>query len=76
MLYDENHFNTDIAAPLHNTCDPAPNAAGSASTPARPPLPEDPKLHDTTPFPSHVLNAGLLTISLADRVGDEYLIYA
>ena len=76
MLYDENHFNTDIAAPLHNPGDPAPDAAANASAATRPQLPEDPKINDTTPFPSHVLNAGLLTISLADRVGDEFLIYA
>ena len=76
MLHAENHFNTDIATPLRNASYPAPDPAANASTAARPQLPEDPKLHDMTPFPSHVLNAGLLTISLADRVGDEYLTYA
>ena len=68
MPHDEIRFD-----PAKSEPEQATNASKAAP---RPPLPEDPGFHNKMPFPSHVLNAGFLTISIAGRVGNEYLIYA
>ena len=55
----------------HNHTDPIPHAAPAPIYPAI----RHTGIRDTTPSPSHILNAGPLTIELEGRADDGFLTY-